>query len=136
MDRSVLILALNIALIALVWILRSKAKKDPSQFWVYLLYGLQLGPRSDVKYMTKIELYESGVRFVTWGLIFTSVLFAVAIAEKATNNPSDASLLLRGLQFGSALLAAMGFVGGSYLLLRGAFRSPSYSPPPSGRSDA
>jgi hypothetical protein len=132
MDRSVAILALNICLIALVWFLRSRAEKAPTRFWVYLLYGLQLGPRSDAKYMTKSELYESGLRFIVWGLIASSTLLATGILAKALGASPDTNNPLLALWFGLTLFAGMGFLGGGYLLLRGALRRQSYSPPQPG----
>lgn len=128
-DRSVVILALNLGLVVLVWLLRASAKKDPARFWVYLLYGLQLGPRSDVKYMTKTELYDSGVRFIVWGLIFTSAFWAVGIAARFLHSSPDTSPLMAALWFGLSLLAGMGFLGGFYLVIRGLLRPHSYIPP-------
>jgi hypothetical protein len=129
MDGSVALLALDLCLIALVWFLRAKAERTPDRFWVYLLYGLQLGPRSDVKYMTKSELYESGTRFIVWGLIASSALLATGIVARALGASPDNSNLLLALWFGLTLLAGMCFLGGGYLLLRGSLRSQSYSPP-------
>ncbi len=66
MDKSILIPVLDLCLIALVCFLRSRAEKNPNQLWVARLYGRQLGPRSDVKYMSKAELYVSGLSFILW----------------------------------------------------------------------
>lgn len=123
MDYSVFILLLDLGLIAVVWILRRKATKDPSRFWVFLLYGLQLGPRSDIKQMNKAELYDSGIRFIILGLMCTSAFLVMAIAMRVLGGSPDTNALLLGLWIALSLLSAMGFLGGLYLLLRGFFRA-------------
>ena len=122
MDRSVVLFLLDLALIALAWFLRRKATKDPGRFWVYLLYGLQLGPRSDVKLMNKAELYDSGIRFIILGLICVSAILALGIVMRALDASLDTNTFLFMLCFGLALFSGMGFLGGLYLLLRGFFR--------------
>ena len=123
MDHSVVILLLDLGLIALVWLLRRKATKDPRRFWVFLLYGLQLGPRTDVKQMSKAELYDSGIRFIILGLMCTSAFLAMAIAMRVLGGSPDTNAVLLGLWIALTLFSAMGFLGGLYLLLRGLFRT-------------
>ena len=113
--------------------------KNPQRFWVYLLYGMQVGPRTDVAHMTKTQLFESGMRFVTWGLIFLSVFWANGIAIMALyDRTADPHPFFAVVMFASVISSGMGFVGGLYLLVRSLFRQRSYAPPslPANEDDA
>jgi hypothetical protein len=129
MDRSIAIFRANVALIGLVWYLRSRAQKDPRKFWVLLLYGVQVGPRTDVAHMRKGELLESGIRFITWGLIFMSAFWANNILMAAIYAPNDPHGFFVVVMFLTTLFSGMGFLGGLYLLVRWLFRRSSYVPP-------
>jgi hypothetical protein len=126
------ILLLNVALVGLVWFLRSIAQENPARLWVYLLYGHQFGPRTDVKYMTKRELLASALSFLLVGLIFFSVHIGNGILIKLFSDPRDPAAALVLIMFLSALFAGMGFIGAMYLAVRWAFRSRKYVPPERG----
>lgn len=131
MDRSLAIFLANIALIGVVWYLKSRAEKNPRQFWVFLLYGTQLGPRTDVAHMTKNQLLESGLRFITWGLIFMAAFWANGIIMAVIYAPHDPAGFFIVIMTIIILFSSMGFVAGLYLIVRWFFRSSTYVPPSS-----
>lgn len=135
--RDAIILFANVALVALVWYLRRRAGKEPRALWVFLLYGLRIGPRTDTQFMTRHELIESGARFVIWALFFSSAFWAIGIIGRLLFPSGELPSALLLLWLATALFAGMGVVGGTYLLVRGALRGPNYSPPgnpPSGEA--
>lgn len=126
------ILLINVVLVGAVWFLRAIAQENPARFWVYLLYGHQFGPRTDVKYMTKRELLASALSFVLVGLIFFSVNVGNGILIKLFSDPRNPAAAFVVIMFLSALFAGMGFIGALYLLTRWMFRSKHYVPPQQG----
>ena len=130
MERSVAVLIANLALLALVWYLRSRATKQPQRFWVYLLYGLQVGPRTDTKYMSKSELLDSGLRFITWGLIFSSAFWGIGVLGRLMYPIGELPSPFFLLWLCTALFSGMGVLGGLYLIVRWACRRTNYAPPP------
>jgi hypothetical protein len=129
-DRTLLILGLQIALAASVLWLIWLAKRNPEKRWVSALFGFRFGPRSDVQNMTKQELLESAVRFVTWGLIFLSLFVGSSLLLEFAG--LGRSIDLPGFLFAFLMLfslfSGMGFLGGAYLFLRYLFRSRDYRP--------
>jgi len=97
------------------------ARRHPHDPWVYALWFLAVGPRTDVPHMTRRELLESAGSFVTWTL-----LTVIALQLVLLSSPQNASLWLQGLLFGLALLLLMGAFGALYMLLRGLLRRRAY----------
>ena len=128
MDRSLAILLANLALVAVLLFLRRRASKDPRRSWVYLFYGVEIGPRTDTKCMTKGELLDSGVRFIVWGLIFSSLVLAFVPLSSLVFPAGDLPGAVFLVGFFLVLFAGMGFVGGLYLLIRGLLRRADDTP--------
>jgi hypothetical protein len=133
MSTSLLVLLTSLALIALIRFLRWRADQNPRKAWVYLLWGLQIGPKVslhvDVPRMSRKDLMNAGLRATTWGLIFMSVFAVNGILMEQFWAPNDAPGFFVVVMFLSALFWAMGIAAGLYLLLRGALRSSNYVPP-------
>jgi hypothetical protein len=58
-----------------------------------------------------------------------SLLLAVIITGQLLNLGSDIPVPLFALLWFLVLFVGMGFLGGGYLLVRGAIRSPNWTPP-------
>lgn len=100
-----------------LYVLGRWARRHPHDPWVYALWYLALGPRTDVPDMTRRELFESAASFVTWTLLAVVALEIVLLAS-----PHDAPPWVQGIAFGLALLLLMGAFGAVYMLLRGLLR--------------
>lgn len=104
-----------------LYVLGRWARRHPHDPWVFALWYLALGPRTDVHDMTRRELFESAASFVTWTL-----LAVVALELVLLSSPQDASLWLQGIAFGLGLLLLMGAGGTVYMLVRGLLRRRAY----------
>jgi hypothetical protein len=113
-----------IALAALcggLWALGHWARRNPRDPWVFALWYLALGPRTDVPDMTRRELFESAAAFVTWTLLAVVALELVLLAS-----PQNASPWLQGVAFGLGLVLLMGAAAAAYMALRGLLRRRAY----------
>lgn len=129
-DRhDILISGLDIALLVTVFTLAKFARRNPDRPWVIILFRLSAGPRTDVQNMTKAQLLESSLRFMTWGLIFLSAFPAWALLFQFNGWNMD-SFGFVGPWILLTIFVGMGILGGAYLFLRYLFRSKSYVPPP------
>jgi len=129
MDLTFGILLTNLTIIAGIWYLSSRAGRTSRGFWVFLLYGVQIGPQTVVEIMTRTDLFYSGLRFITWGLIFFSVwVVNVVVMDKFSNRvePHNFFVLVVVL---STLFSAMSFVKALYFLVRSVLRRKEYVPP-------
>jgi hypothetical protein len=97
------------------------SRRHPHDPWVYALWYLALGPRTDVADMTRRELFESAGSFVTWTLLCVIALQMVMLAS-----PEHASPWLQGLSFGLGFVLVMGIFGALYMLLRAVLRRRAY----------
>ena len=115
-----LVIALLIPLI-----LRYYAKRKNKPFLIYLLFFHQIGPRTDTKYMSKRELYKSGLKFIVWSIyLFTIIL----LLGYNIGSKSEYAIIL-GIIFIIWILFMMCFFGGLYLIFRGLIRKKEYIPP-------
>ncbi len=114
---------LFLSLIALLWLLRVAAYFSPL---VRKLFD-SIGPRTDTRYMTRVELLRSSLTFACLGLTTLAVLFLAAVSL-SHDGPDHLDPLLGGFFFGTFLLTAMWLLGGIYLLIRGLCRSRNYNP--------
>ena len=105
------------ALLGGLYVLGRWARRHPHDPWVYALWYLALGPRTDVPDMTRRELFESAASFVTWTLGAVVALELLLLAS-----PQDAPTWVQGVAFGLSLLLLMGAFGAVYMLLRGLLR--------------
>jgi hypothetical protein len=122
------ILLFWVVLFGVIWFVRSRAEKNRWQFWVWLLYGLRIGPRTDVAQMKKAELLSSALRFLTWGLIFLSILLGgTMLLQYFYDGRNPHGFFLAVIMF-LALFAGMGFIGGLFMLVRWLFRYASGAP--------
>ncbi len=114
---------LFLSLIAAVWLLRVAAHFNPH---VRTLFD-PVGPRTDTRYMTRVELLRSSVTFACLGFATLAVLFLAALSL-SNDGPDHLDPLLGGFFFATFILTAMWFLGGVYLLIRGLFRRRDYDP--------
>lgn len=118
---SVIIYCVGILFI-IVFALYHIALKNLDKEWVWVLYGFR-GVRTDVKYMTKSELYYSGLQFLKWsGLLLVILLLFAKLIE------SNFNLTTGMLSFMLTIFSLMFFSGGIYMLIRGVFRKKNYIP--------
>lgn len=83
-------------------------------------------PRTDIKYMTKKELYESAFIFFTWSSYLFILLYLVTIFTKGELGNSP---YIMGTFFILMILFAMAMGASMVLYVRGLFRKESYVPP-------
>lgn len=103
-----------------LYALRRWSRRHPRDPWVYALWYLALGPRTDVAHMTRRELFESAAAFVTWTLLSVIALQAVMLAAPE-NSP-----WMQGVAFALGLFLLMGVCGALYMLVRGMLRRRAY----------
>jgi hypothetical protein len=104
-----------------LYILGRWSRRHPHDPWVFALWYMALGPRTDVPHMTRRELFESAAAFVTWTL-----LSVVALQLVLLSSPGTASLWVQAVAFGLALFLMMGACGAVYMLVRALLRRRPY----------
>ena len=97
------------------------SRRHPHDPWVFALWYLALGPRTDVSYMTRRELFESAAGFVTWTLFSVIALQLVLLSSPETGSP-----WVQGVAFALALFLLMGACGALYMLVRALLRRRAY----------
>ena len=97
--------------------------------WVYWLFGYSVGPRTDVKNLTKQQLWSSAWRFMCWGLVCLLGLVALVALPQFSGWGPGAPVETVALALVLFLLTGLGLVGGLYLLVRCVFRSSNYVAP-------
>jgi hypothetical protein len=97
------------------------SRRNPNDPWVFALWYLGFGPRTDVAHMTRRELFESAGSFVSWTLLSVIVLQLVLLSS-----PSDTTPWLQGIVFGLGVFLLMGAAGATYMLVRGLLRRRAY----------
>ncbi len=85
------------------------------------------GPRTDVRYMTRRELFRSAAWFLRAGCLL-ALLFGVAYVTGVTRDASASQPLVHGVAFALAVLTGMAFAAALYLDIRGALRSTHFNP--------
>jgi len=89
---------------------------------------MPIGPRTDVRYMTRLELLRSSVTFAGLGLgSMVVMILAASILPKLGDKVAGSPVTL-GIFFVAFVLTAIWFVGGVYLLIRGLLRRRDYDP--------
>jgi hypothetical protein len=116
------VFAIYAALLAFIAVLRL----NPG-WWLSQHLFSQWGPRTDVPCMTRRELLGEGVRFLWLGALMLGVTVTVSFIAGRDGFFEHPALV--ALMFMAAILMAMGFAAGGYMLLRGLLRSPRYVPP-------
>src|SRR5262245_3848048 len=86
----------------------------------------RFGPRTDVRYMTKVELFKSGTQFLGSGLVVLAGALGLALLVPEIEKIQPEIVGVSG--FAVLIISGMGILGGLYLYVRGAFRSTSYDP--------
>jgi hypothetical protein len=117
-----------IALIVVFASLLFLARLYPQQRWAYWLFGYPIGPRTDIKNLTKSQLWSSAWRFLVWGLAFSALLASVVMFPNLSGWGPGAPGATVVVALAFVLLAGLGWIGGLYLLVRFLFRSSRYAP--------
>ncbi len=111
---------------AALWALFRWTKAHLEHPFAKLMWSVH-GPRTDVRYMNRAQLFGSARIFVAWGLI----LFITHAAFLAAARNSLAESVVLASLWGAVMLSSLlGLAGGLYLLLRAIARPSSYLPPP------
>jgi hypothetical protein len=110
-----------------VFLLSRWARKNPDEPLTAVLFRLTFGPRTDVKYMTRSDLFRSAASFLTWALILAVVMLLLVMTGFSSGREPPA--IYQMLVFGIAIGLAMSGLAAAYLFIRGALRSPTYKPP-------
>ncbi|UCE99775.1 MAG: hypothetical protein JSV82_01540 [Planctomycetota bacterium] len=94
--------------------------------WAQLLYT-SFGPRTDVRYMTREQLFESSCTFFTSGIIITFIgwIIILLLASVYKNKHPNLWLIIGPFLFSSGIC----FFAAAYLLVRALFRSEDYTAP-------
>jgi hypothetical protein len=118
---------IEIILVGGVFLLSRWARSNPNEPLTIVLFRLGFGPRTDVKYMTRSELFHSAASFLTWALIFAIILLVLVFASfpGGKEPPVIAEVFL----FGITIALGMSGLAAAYLGIRGVFRSSKYTPP-------
>ena len=84
----------------------------------------RIGPRTDVKKMTRKGLIKSGLIYLIAGIIFFTIYVIVFTASSPTRNlrQDEVSATALLIMIISMLVSMMGIVGGIYLLIRALLR--------------
>ena len=80
----------------------------------------QVGPRTDVRRMNRLERVQAGLGFLLWGVFFTGLWFLPVFVTDPRQIPVD-SVIFPLWMFATTILAGMGYVAGIYLLIRSIF---------------
>jgi len=124
-----MVMGLYTGMIVVVALLLFLASRNPRQRWVFWLFGYSVGPRTDIQYLTKSQLWSSCWRFLAWGFFCLGMLMSLVkfpqLSGWGPGAPGTTVVLFLVL----VLLCGIGFVGGLYLFVRFLFRPSSYVPP-------
>jgi hypothetical protein len=115
------ILAIYCALASFVALL----KLSPD-WWLSQHLFSSWGPRTDVRCMTRRELFASGLKFLALALFCLGFFLIVSVVAPMLGLQIDTSPTVATLFFASAIFVMMGTAAGLYLLLRSLFRSRRY----------
>lgn len=80
----------------------------------------QVGPRTDVRRMNRLERVQAGLGFLLWGLVFAGLWTLPIFLTDPRKIPADSVIFPLWL-FATTILAGIGFVAGIYLLIRALF---------------
>jgi len=86
--------------------------------------------RTDVKYMTKNELYESGWKFLAFSATLFIILIGMSygIGDNMPTNPISLFISLC-IYFGVIIFLLYFFLGGLWMLIKGLIRKKNSIPP-------
>lgn len=118
----ILILAL---VVLTAGILKNIAKRNPAGLISGLFFRTGFGPRTDVMYMTRSELFKSALVFICFGVLSIFIIFLFQHFSIFGNIQAGELVLM----FSLSLFATMGISGGIYLCIRGLCRRKNYIPP-------
>lgn len=118
-----------LAIFAALWLLLRFLRKNLHKLWVRVLF-LPFGPKTDVIYMTRTELFKSALSFFMCGAYLVLMLiFAILLMSPYYQNKNPGSFFYALLYFILPLLCSVFFLGSFYLFLRGLFRRTDYVTP-------
>jgi hypothetical protein len=119
------VLAIMVALILLLRFLH----KNIDKLWVRVLY-LPFGPKTDVKYMTRSELFKSASGFLICGTYLVLLLiFTILLTSPFYKNTGPGPFLSALIYFIIPVICAVFFCAAFCLFIRGLFRSKNYLAP-------
>ena len=111
------------------WVCIYFSRRNPDLNWPKVLF-IPIGPRTDVAYMNKKELFKSAISFLLWGIHFT-VLIVVAsylIFGVFYKNSEPHMVLVAIVCFVLPIACGIFYFSSAYLLIRGVFRRRDYVP--------
>lgn len=123
MDRFTLgILLADLGLIAVFCVLLSRAERTPRDFRRFFLWGVRSGPRTLVALRTSSALFYSGLRSITWGLVFFAAFIVAGMVTESVEGRAHLSDSHRTVLVVIAFLSAMCIVAGLEHLVRSFLR--------------
>jgi len=119
------VLAIMAALILLLRFLH----KNIDKLWVRVLY-LPFGPKTDVKYMTRSELFKSASSFLICGVYLAALwFFTILLTSPIYKNTEPGPIIFALICFIIPIICAVFFCAAFYLFIRAIFRSKNYLAP-------
>ncbi len=105
------------------------ARRNLEKRWVRILFGRMYGPRTDVKYMTRRDLFQSALSFLFWSIVSLFLcIFIIYLAGVVSKGGEFPTVGLVGL-FAFVLFSGVGVTGALYLFIRGLLRDKDFVPP-------
>lgn len=120
-------LIIEVLLVGGVFLLSRWVRKNPNEPLAIVLFRLTFGPRTDVKYMTRSELFRSSASFLTWALVFAIIVLVVVFAW--FSDGKEPPVISQVFLFAAIIALGMSGLAAAYICIRGIFRSPTYRPP-------
>jgi hypothetical protein len=123
------ILNLMLALVeVLYWISVYYARKYPDKRWPYI-FIMHLGPRTDVKYMSRKDLFKSSLTFIIYAIHLTIFFYLSVYFIYLSYGDKEPPLTVMAIVcFAFPVLGGMCYLGSLYLFIRGLLRSENYVP--------
>ena len=118
-----------LAIFAALWLLLRFLRKNLHKLWVRVLF-LPFGPKTDVIYMTRTELFKSALSFLICGTYLVLLLiFTILLTSPFYKNADPGPFLSALIYFIIPVICTVFFCAAFCLFIRAVFRSKNYLAP-------
>ena len=118
-----------LAIFAGLWLLLRFLHKNLDKLWVRILF-IPFGPKTDVRYMTRSQLFKSASSFLICGSYLVALLvFTILLMSPFYKNAEPDPLIFALIYFILPVICAVFFLAAVYLFIRVLLRSKNYLPP-------
>ena len=118
-----------LAIFAALWLLLRFLRKNLHKLWVRVLF-LPFGPKTDVIYMTRTELFKSALSFLICGTYLVLLLiFTILLTSPFYKNADPGPFLSALIYFIIPIICAVFFCAAFCLFIRAVFRNKNYLAP-------